>query len=647
MQYIWRFVSVVFLIFSANLWAADPSMVCSGAMTGGTTGSSGVVTRSGSSDSPSEGRKHLLGLSRDREGKLVPIFSEDARLSSIRGGVGEDWVAAREMTQIPLAISQVSGFSLDAQSSDYDHLPKHLREIFAQNKILVTASSGEETSEYSIQIAVALIDDGPNQGRTGFLLYKGEPVVVEISGKEFLVEIKGVGRPEGGYRYDHPYRTILGGLLLSQADSEFMQIESERISNPAFALGNTVRVAARLSFDSPKGRQGYLIRLSPGSMRASFRDNPEIRVSQAQEDLLARKAGEIWGYYLARGLVPMTHFENLIANVDYSDFILTDYADIIPIGTYPLWDRKPDDIVITVMWSITEMPGYDYERHFPLFYQGLLKALGDSQRLSSTALYEVGISASLPDIARALWKRHLQLEYYRQHRDAGWIPTPLGNVQLDHEDFRPGYFSRELVTKLRHAQFDLLDNLGVTQQRLNRAQQDQDQRMVRNGQRAVERMQRDLDALTETQFSLEGLLYLVQTNEFLREFWISGRSSRYLAVSSRFGRNTEDLRRISDYLRRQIIFLGVIEKMVSGFERAEVLRNLKVAKERYLAIQKMGPYQFHLRMQTDPEFLLRSYMLPYHSQRLDLSGYAMDHLQYKRHAADIQRMILAGELEEN
>lgn len=266
---------------------------------------------------------HTLGFMRDDSGHLTPIHSKSNQLNSIRNlgdffGFMGGWIADRRLTQIPLSEVSYDNFSIDLKSDDYTALPQSLRKLFEQKKVLVTAASDKANqSDFSALIPVAHQSNGLHEGRTGVLLYRGEPITVKFEGKEFLVELKGVGTPEGGFDYNYKQRFIRGGLAPSYAQFEFNAIESDRTGNPRFNEGDSVRVAGSISFDSQKGRQAYLIRFSPGSIRSSFRENNDLNIPDGNGKLLARKLG------VALLLEDSYHFRTLKTWLHLTSIVIT------------------------------------------------------------------------------------------------------------------------------------------------------------------------------------------------------------------------------------------------------------------------------------------------------------------------------------
>ncbi len=644
----------------------------------------------------------IIGFMRDKEGLIRPVRSDSNRVRSIREldgifAIFGRWITDRRMTEIPLVEFSGNNLKLDLKSQDYDFLPDQLKDIFASGKILITGNNSDRgKSPYSVLMPVAYQSDGVHEGRTGVLLYNGEPVIVKFSGKEFLVELKGVGTPGGGYDYNDSNRFIRGGIIPGHTDLEFRNIEADRLENPRFVEGDSVRAGATLSFDSPKGRQSYLIRFTPGSVRASFRENAGLNIPEGNSVLLAKKMGEIWGDFISRGLIPLTHFENLVALNGYQDYIMTDYSDIAPIGKYPYRDRDKESVTKASLAALSEIPGYKKTQHFPAFREGLVSSLKKSKKFSDATIGKIAELETTNEIATVLWDDYLRLVYFRQRQKIGWIPDSLKYVDLDHVDFSDEFFSETLIDKLKLAYRRNIDEISRIQGRIeeNRAslkkqleelelmksnpQKWKDQLMakeswmsdsqaqmqlesrqnqlessqqgfndwVKERQGDIENLKNENIGIEGTNFTVEGVLKIIKGDEYINAFKtvIMGIESGHKYYAIDLGNNAQDLLLLRNYLRKEIKFLEGLEKMASKDELAEIQRNLALAKERHEEFASMGPYEFHQRMKSNPEMLLMAYMLPYYSKNLDTSPDMMEQKQYQRYLPMILRLIEEGKI---
>ena len=164
-------------------------------------------------------KNHLVGLVRDEFDRIQRIESLTNRFQSERNisyenipiFAGPVWLPDRIMQDIPLYVSGERAIERTF-TDDYHTLPKDLTAILESGML---RTSGERPTDYSILMSVTEHNGNmPPEGRTGVLLYRGEPVTVEIDGKEFVVEIKGVGCPDGNNtRKEEMTRSTLNLIL--------------------------------------------------------------------------------------------------------------------------------------------------------------------------------------------------------------------------------------------------------------------------------------------------------------------------------------------------------------------------------------------------------------------------------------------------
>ena len=638
----------------------------------------------------------IIGFMRDSDGLIQPVRSDSNQVHSIREiekmftGLVR-WITDRRMTETPLVEFSGNNLKLDLKSQDYDSLPAQLKDMFASGKILITGNNSDKgKSPYSVLMPVAYQNDGVHEGRTGVLLYNGEPVIVKFSGKEFLVELKGVGTPEGGYGYSNSRRFIRGGIVPGHTDLEFRNIEADRLGNPRFAKGDSVRVGATFSFDSPKGRQSYLIRFTPGSIRASFRENAGLGIPEGNSVLLAKKMGEIWGDFISRGLIPSTHFENLVALNGYQDYIMTDYADIAHIGRHPHRGHNKESTTRDALRVIREMPGYKKTEHFPAFREGLVSSLKKSKKVPDATIREIAELESDEEIGDVLWNDYLRMVYFRYKQKSGWIPDSLKHdIDLDRFDlgyvddvfktykklndklnFRYGnnlYQVFEIERRIEKRRKDLKKQLEELEFMKSHPQKWKDQLMAKESWMSDSQAQTQLESrkkqLESSQQGFDGWIKEKQDdiknleNEnnkidkknffFMRVFEnnISGIQADEEDYATMLVCDmTQDLFLLIDHLKKEIAFLEGLETMASKDELAEIQRNLVLAKERYEEFGSMGPYEFHQRVENNPEMLLIAYMLPYYSKNLDVSPDMMEQEQYQRYSQMVLRLIEEGKI---
>lgn len=329
-------------------------------------------------------KSHLLAVVRDEFNKMKKIYSDTDRFQSDRKvsdsvfSVIFQWIYEREMREVPVYLTK-DPLIETIVTEDYTKLPTELREVMEKG---VLRTSGNIKTDYTVLMPVATSHDGnPEEGRTGILLYRGEPVIIDIDRKEFIIEIKGVGRPDGQNEevvlHERTVagtsgQMILGSVGYSDAKHEFDLLEKLRKKNYGdFNSGNTPRVAAL----QRKGIIGLIYRLSPSNLRASFKDNTALH-QQIDPVKLVTDVARQW-VELARDdtcyIHSNIHPENILNTGN--GFALTDYGDVEKLSDKITDDMSGKEYLKRVLNKIRETREVtlDSER---LFYTEIAKGLG-------------------------------------------------------------------------------------------------------------------------------------------------------------------------------------------------------------------------------------------------------------------------------
>lgn len=390
--------------------------------------------------------KTLLGVQRGADGKLVPVYSASAGFTSRRdvpgpglfGSKRPDWVDRRTARVVPLSFEP---FPVTARerSPEWGLLPEALRAAVDAGRLPVTASRAR-TGGYSLLVMAAPdpAGEGKTGGRTGLLLdERGLPVVVEIGGKEFAVELKGAGTPEGGFDHEFAYRTASprGALMAAPGRLELEMLERQRRDDPEFAAGERVRPGGLVEFSAGAGAQALEVRLTPATIRATYADNEAFPKKRSRENVreVAHGFGAQVGAVLARDVIWRTHYENLLS-LGQGRYAPTDVGEADALSR--LGPRHAKEALLRVLGSISELPGF--ETGAPdAFFAGLSEALAARGRLSEAQAAELAeLSGALSHDAAVefLWKNGLAYWMYEAKRaDAsasGALPPYDGSVDL-------------------------------------------------------------------------------------------------------------------------------------------------------------------------------------------------------------------------
>lgn len=381
--------------------------------------------------------RHLLAITRDADGKTHPIYADTNRFQSERNidssnyGImfGPGWLADRVMEEIPL---YVSGEQVTARrfTADYSRLPSDLTDILNHG---ILRTSGTIATDYSILMSVTEKNDGkPPEGRTGVLLYQGKPITIQIDGKDFVVEIKGVGCPDAdNSRIEQMCRSDyfgqgheeIGGFDLSEGKREFANLETQRKRKiTSFQTGDSIRAAGIFSYETEKTyktgetkkvRQAYLLRLAPTNIRSSFNSNPNFPKVEDREMLLSTSIGQHYAELakLEETLLHSTiHPENMVWTG--SRYVLTDFADCRRLADI----SNPHDFLNKVLKKVTEVPGLTRlgENNF---YATIAKELG----------VEWNVNTGYNGFIDSIWSGYFAQKVYASRKGK----TTSADIQID------------------------------------------------------------------------------------------------------------------------------------------------------------------------------------------------------------------------
>jgi hypothetical protein len=339
----------------------------------------------------------IVMLRQTQDGKLVPIFgskrfrqasafnhsgrslreqefrrhSSNLLLESKDFCLPSSFAELIQAYQVPL--TSVQGRNIHFECSElYRDLPD-LTNIVSPN-CFPTTSSQKIPAPYSVLMYGADISENGRKvgvsGRTGVLFLNGYPVIKELDGVEFLVELKGIGSPAGGIRSlmlraDGRWSPT-GGLSQSFAQDEFASlmeenhaalgvkpvsfsvIEGKEIIQKPFliGLGRTETTLAK----SPESLQkaiwascgpnlALIVRLTPSIERLSYckvrGQSPMFSVCQkTRRD--AKERAFLYGRAIASLFTPRrmrAHLSAHLENILSGQFGLCwqDHADMMPL----------------------------------------------------------------------------------------------------------------------------------------------------------------------------------------------------------------------------------------------------------------------------------------------------------------------------
>ncbi|MBI2119262.1 MAG: methyltransferase domain-containing protein [Elusimicrobia bacterium] len=557
-------------------------------------------------------RGALMGFVRDEQGKIQPVFSKSSMFESVRDIDPETvspfggWDGDREMQRVPLKLAEVEIKEMNT-SFEWASLPSWLRDIFSAGKIFYTSSKIE--SPYSVLMAVG--EDhmsGRATGRSGVLLKDGLPVVLEIRGKEFVVEIKGVGAPEGGFDYKDSY--LRGGAVVEESDLEYENLEAMR-SRTRFQNGFMPRALANAHFINQNHEvQGYLMRLSPGNVRASFKNNNAYDFMDKNEKVkkIAYEMGREIGEHLAEGFVPLSHVENLIVLNREFDCAFTDYYDVRPLHHFPFeYNHSTLDLenaVRSSLYSLYEIEGFRENNGFEYAIKGLGNSLLKSGKISEEEKNHLLALKDHAEVALYLWAKFIASDYYLAIRKHG-LSSRSKTYKMDYASLR----QMTQTAKERYA-----ENKEEIRIKLEGG--------VGNWEQRILKLERCNRLLEKSGFTPQGMVALMQSEDFKREFFkiISSlemtdlTNSDYYSLLLAWYDYTFDLLAAASKLKKQIEYLRIVFESAPSEFKNEVRLNMEIAQGNLTQLQPMTPYDYYLEIQKNRDFSKQVLKLPYHSK---------------------------------
>lgn len=304
-------------------------------------------------------------------------------------------------------------------------------------------------------------------GRTGVVMV-GEngsikPLSIQVGGKQFAVEVKGCGTKSGGFGRMH-HRTgrdiITGGAEREQAENEFHRLQDDEREDAPKAVGSVL-------FNNNGYEQGYIIRLTPSTIRSSYSDNeayPQIESPQIVERILPMYSQQLAEHIYSstpKVLDRSSHTENLLIWGN-EEFAFTDYSDHVSFADrhYPHEENHggymtPRQMLKYYIEMVREMPGYVADRDRVLFYDSLNRAFQ-----TKGALVEIDVSDEPEQVIQKVWERAMAYEVFKARKASKYVAE--GVLKESHDLVTDSFSVRDLS----------MESLGAFDNRLRVAQAD-------------------------------------------------------------------------------------------------------------------------------------------------------------------------------
>lgn len=425
----------------------------------------------------------IVGVYQEENGKIRPIYGQ-RKFKSLRQVQSLPFEGRAEVKEVNLLDTQFQP-AQDAEILKGEYwslLPDDLRTHFDNGEILVTggndmyALSDSEIKQVAVgerKYMLLYYSDykSDKTGRAGVVMVSEngsiEPLIIRINDQQFAVEVKGCGTKSGGFGEMHHRTgrdTITGGAEREQAINEFNRLQDDEREGAPKAVGSVL-------FNNSGYEQGYIIRLTPSTVRASYSDNevyPQIESPEIVERILLMYSQQLAEHIYSptpKILDRSSHTENLLVWGD-GEFTFTDYSDHVAFsdGHYPYQAdlggyMTPKQMLKYYIEMVKEIPGYVADRDRVLFYDSLNKAF-HAKKASVT----VDVSDEPEQVVEKIWKRAMAYEVFKARKKGRYIAE--GALRESHDFIsRSSYLSMESQSvfgeKLRAAQVDIKDAINL------------------------------------------------------------------------------------------------------------------------------------------------------------------------------------------
>lgn len=404
----------------------------------------------------------IAGYIRNEAGKIA-VLAGGLDYKSVRDFsvypdlIFDTWTTRRENRIVPVSYQTIRANKVETADA-FDALPESLKQILISGRLPVTTQFPEvvEASIHTllpdfrdfktakvqphndIQFAL-LMSTSPtdlNEGRTGVLLFNDRgywrPVTVTLDQVEYLVEVKGCGMPSGGFSSEQYSRgqgeRIRGGMTATQAEKEFLALSGRTNDH-----GPKPVLLTTFTNDEKKMEQGYVVRLTPSNIRASYTNSSAFPASTPK---ITRNIAERFATSLVEDMfqpIPAivccaAHPENLLLWGD-GESCVTDFADrvILNHGSYPILDRMIGyasirNVLAKTLPMVREIDGFvkdpENERSF---VKEFIKALEDKGIHIDKS---EGI-AGIEELAKCIYEQFLAQLTLKERIEANFKPTGL------------------------------------------------------------------------------------------------------------------------------------------------------------------------------------------------------------------------------
>ncbi len=407
----------------------------------------------------------LIGFYQDEAGKIIYLYGKrefsskwiQDPMSALLGGT-------RDYSEVTNLLStdyvKVDKPEYLRNEKLWQLLPGDIKNLFDSGQIMVTGKRNLYQEEGRSVISASDQGGGrqyfllqysrvrqSNEGRTGVVMYaeNGEikPLIITVDNREYVVELKGSGIAEGGFG-SLQHRVPRGDVISGAATKEDAIQEYSRLMEEEHNYPEGPKIVGSILFSGDNNYdQGYIIRLTPSTVRASYSDNiafPEMDNQENMRHVLRYYAGllveSIFLDYPKIISPSSAHPENILiwgngkaAFTDYSDQLL------LNDNRYPLIQQGTLISVFldskAVLWNymnvLNAVQGYNDKRDRHIFNLELKSKLKEKG-----IIIDISENDELDTVVQKTWEQVFAYRVYYAKKKNGYRASGMiGEIVSD------------------------------------------------------------------------------------------------------------------------------------------------------------------------------------------------------------------------
>jgi len=362
-------------------------------------------------------KDNLMGFTRQNECTFEAITSTTNQFESRYGMVVKKEMVIRKI-YIVKQNTVVGGYNDDFVDLIED---PEVKAFIKSGYFLTTDSSLPGAEESNISILMAHNYTNPrNKGRGGVLIKKDnkdkwEPITMKLFGKSFMLDLKGVGTPDGTLQIDEK-----GDVIGGHRDTpilEYNTLTAAMLEHPLFNQG---LVPLPITHNYFGNCYGQVIRAIPTFMRPSYTSNSEMEsLVELSDNEIALGLGQEIGRYLGFSIPHLggnLSTDNLYIVPDNANqyVIATDFMEILPIHESLTPWFTLQGLLDNAAKCFPNCPGI-----IEIIFQGILLGIKELRPYLNFPL-EDNMQFTPESLTRYLMKYYLAVEILKRRMDVGF-----------------------------------------------------------------------------------------------------------------------------------------------------------------------------------------------------------------------------------